>query len=52
MSAMCKAGVDVIDMYAMTDSFPLGTVSKRDPVHFDRRAMESVQALLYNKYAP
>ena len=52
MSAMCKAGVDVIDMYAMTDSFPPGTVSKRDPVHFEWRAMESVQALLYNKYAP
>jgi hypothetical protein len=50
MSAMCKAGVDVIDMYAMTDSFPPGTISKHDPVHYEWLAMESVQALLYRKY--
>ena len=50
MSAMCRAGVNVIDMYHMTDSFPPGTVSKRDPVHYERRAMESVEALLYHKY--
>ena len=50
MSAMCKAGVDVIDVYQMTDSFPPGTVSKRDPVHYERRATESVEALLYHKY--
>ncbi len=50
MSAMCRAGVDVIDVYQMTDSFPPGTVSKRDPVHYERRATESVEALLYHKY--
>ena len=49
MSAMCRAGVDVIDVYPMTDAFPPGTVSKYDPVHYERRAMESVQALLYHK---
>ena len=48
MSAMCRAGVDIIDVYPMTDSFPPGTVSKRDPVHYESRAMESIQALLYH----
>ena len=52
MSAMCRAGVDVIDVYPMTDSFPPGTVSKLDPVHYGRQAMEDVQALLYNKFKP
>ncbi|XP_028403713.1 uncharacterized protein LOC114526330 [Dendronephthya gigantea] len=50
MSAMCKAGIDVVDVYPMTDSFPPGTVSKRDPVHFERIAMESVQRFVYNKF--
>ncbi|CAB4011400.1 Hypothetical predicted protein, partial [Paramuricea clavata] len=34
MSAMCRAGVDVIDVYPMTDSFPPGTISKNDALHY------------------
>jgi hypothetical protein len=52
MSAMCRAGVDVIDVYPMTDSFPPGTISKNDALHYGRRAMESVEKLLYNKFKP
>ena len=50
MSAMCKAGINVVDVYPMTDSFPPGTISMRDPVHFERKAMESVEFSIYNKF--
>ena len=52
MSAMCKAGIDVIDVYPMTDSFPPGTVSKRDPLHYGRHPLRSVEKLLYRKFKP
>ena len=52
MSAMCRAGVDVIDVYPMTDSFPPGTVSKFDALHYGSRALESVAKFLYTKYKP
>ncbi|XP_028403765.1 uncharacterized protein LOC114526376 [Dendronephthya gigantea] len=51
-SAMCKAGIDVIDVYPMTDSFPPGTVSKRDPFHYRRHPLRSVEKLLYHKFKP
>ena len=49
-SAMCRAGIDVIDVYPLTHSFPPGTVSKKDPVHYERRVFESVEALIYKKF--
>ena len=52
MSAMCRAGVDVIDVYPMTDAFPPGTMSKHDALHYGSRALESVAKLLYTKYKP
>ena len=48
MSTMCRAGVQVLDVYPMTNSFPAGTVSKHDPVHYERRAMQHAQAVLYH----
>lgn len=49
-SAMCRAGIDVIDVYPMSNSFPPGTLSKKDPVHYEGRALGSVEALIHRKF--
>ena len=50
MSAMCRNGIDVIDVYPLTDAYPPGTVSKSDALHYDSIALENVAKLLYIKY--
>jgi len=43
MSAMCQAGFDVIDVYPMTDSYPVGTL---DEVHYPDHVFSSMETLL------
>ncbi|KAL9973064.1 hypothetical protein ACROYT_G019473 [Oculina patagonica] len=51
-SAMCRAGIDVIDVYPISDSYPAGTVSQTDPVHYADRVFRDVEALLYKMFSP
>ena len=52
MSAMCKAGFDVIDVYSLTDSYPLRCV---DHVHYSDKVFDMMETMLeqykvnYNK---
>ena len=52
MSAMCKAGFDVIDVYSLTDSYPLRCV---DHVHYSDSVFDMMETMLeqykvnYNK---
>ena len=52
MSAMCKAGFDVIDVYSLTDSYPLRC---RDHVHYSKDVFDMTETMLeqykvhYNK---
>ena len=43
MSAMCRAGFDVIDVYPMTDSYPGGTT---DEVHYPNHVLSTMETLL------
>ena len=43
MTAMCEAGFDVIDLYPMTDSNPVGTL---DVVHYPNKVFDTVETLL------
>ena len=51
-SAMCRAGIDVIDVYPISDSYPAGTVSKSDPVHYLGHVFRDVEALLFEIFSP
>ena len=43
ISAMCQAGIDVIDVYPMTESFPGGT---KDEVHYANYVFRPMEKLL------
>ena len=45
-SAMCQAGIDVIDVYPISDAYPQGTASMSDPVHYSRNVFREVERLL------
>ena len=45
-SAMCRAGIDVIDVHPISESYPLGTASASDPVHYANVVFRDVEALL------
>ena len=51
-SAMCRAGIDVIDVYPIRDSYPAGTVTQTDPVHYAGHVFRDVEALLYKMFSP
>ena len=51
-SAMCRAGIDVIDVYPISDSYPAGTVSESDPVHYTGDVFRDVEALLFEMFSP
>jgi hypothetical protein len=51
-SAMCKAGIDVIDVYPISDAYPEGTVSKSDPVHYSSWVFRDVERLLFKHLNP
>lgn len=51
-SAMCRAGIDVIDVYPISDSFPGGTLSQTDPVHYGAHVFRDVEAFLYKMFGP
>ena len=52
MSAMCKAGFDVIDVYSLSDSYPHRCI---DHVHYTNKVFNMVETMLeqykvhYNK---
>ena len=50
MSAMCKAGVDIIDVYQISDSFPNGTLARTDPVHYERQVFKSVEEVIHRMF--
>ena len=43
MSAMCKAGFDVIDVYPLSDSYPPRC---KDLVHFENRVFDMMETML------
>ena len=43
MSAMCKAGFDVIDVYSLSDSYPPRCI---DHVHYKYEAFRMVETML------
>ena len=43
MSAMCKAGFDVIDVYSLTDSYPRRC---RDHVHYGNKVFGMMETML------
>ena len=43
MSAMCKAGFDVIDVYSLSDSYPPRCI---DYVHYKYEAFRMVETML------
>ena len=43
MSAMCKAGFDVIDVYPLTDSYPRGPI---DHVHYAGQVFDMLERML------
>ena len=43
LSAMCKAGFDVIDVYSLTDSYP---VRCKDHVHYKFEAFQMMETML------
>lgn len=51
-SAMCSAGIDVIDVHPISESHPVGTVSNSDPVHYADHVFRGVEALLYRMFSP
>lgn len=51
-SAMCRAGIDVIDVYPISDSYPAGTVTQTDPVHYADHVFRDIEALLYKMFSP
>ena len=51
-SAMCRAGVDVIDVYPISNSYPGGTISNTDPVHYGDHVFREVEFLLHKMFRP
>lgn len=51
-SAMCDAGIDVIDVYPISDAYPEGTLSRSDPVHYKKSVFRAVEKLLYDTFLP
>lgn len=51
-SAMCRAGIEVIDVYPISDSYPAGTLLQTDPVHYANHVFRDVEALLHKMFAP
>ena len=43
MSAMCKAGFDVIDVYSLTDSYPRRCT---DHVHYNNKVFDMMETML------
>ena len=42
---MCRAGIDIIDVHALTETYPFGTGSKKKPwdaVHFESQVFDSM----------
>ena len=50
-SAMCRAGIDVIDVYPISDSYPAGTWSQTDPVHYVPHVFRDVEGFLHKMFA-
>ena len=50
--AMCRAGVDVIDVYPISNSFPGGTVGPNDPVHYSGDVFRDIERLLFEMFRP
>lgn len=51
----CKAGIDVLDIYPLTDSYPFGTGSARsrtDPVHYEYHVMRPMEVQLERVFQP
>lgn len=52
-SAMCEAGIPILDFFPLTDSYPNGTgnsISPFDPVHYDHHVLLPVEELLVRIY--
>lgn len=48
-SAMCRAGLHVLDVHPLTDSYPYGTgkpARPKDAVHYEHFVFDSVERLL------
>ena len=49
--AMCRAGIPVLDVYPVSDSYPDGTISRDDPVHYSSHVFRSVEKFLYTMFS-
>ena len=49
--AMCRAGLRVLDVYPLSDSYPAGTVSLDDPVHYSSQVFRPVESLFYKMFS-
>lgn len=52
-SKMCEAGIDVIDVYPMTYSYPNGTGSRKkywDAVHYEAIVFKALEEYIYNYF--
>ena len=52
LSAMCRAGIDVIDVHPISEAYPAGTVSQTDPVHYANNVFRDVEGLLFKMFSP
>ena len=51
--AMCKAGIPMLDIFPLTNSYPNGTGNEKfphDPVHYDYEVMDPVEKILVKMY--
>lgn len=51
-SVMCQAGIEVIDVYPITDAHPKGTASKVDPVHYGSHVFFDVRRRIFEIFQP
>ena len=57
-AAMCEAGIDIIDVYPLSDSYPLGTgyhgskFAVNDVVHYNNAVFWPVEDLLEEYFGP
>ena len=52
LSAMCRAGIYVIDVHPISEAYPAGTVSQTDPVHYADNVFRDVEELLFKMFSP
>ena len=53
--AMCKAGIEILDVFPMSASYPEGTdgsLDKYDAVHFKKTVFKPAEQLLYEYFNP